>query len=89
MSSDIANDADDIIADFGALLGACPLPLTDYKKVVLAYGSGGKLSHQLIGKLVMPQFAGHRCVGEQHVVRRSASTFCFPIAAYRIGAVLI
>jgi hypothetical protein len=46
MLSDIANDADDVIADVGALLGACPLPLTDYKEVVLAHGSGGKLSHQ-------------------------------------------
>src|SRR6266566_10045928 len=56
MSSDIANVADDVIGDVGALLGACPLPLTDYKEVVLAHGSGGKLSHQLIEKLVLPQF---------------------------------
>lgn len=39
-----------------ALLGACPLPLTNYKEIVLAHGSGGKLSHQLITKMVLPQF---------------------------------
>jgi hydrogenase expression/formation protein HypE len=37
-------------------MGACPLPLTDYKEIVLAHGSGGKLSHQLIQKMVLPQF---------------------------------
>jgi len=42
--------------DVGALLGACPLPLTDYKQIVLAHGSGGRLSHQLIQKIVLPQF---------------------------------
>ena len=43
-------------ASVGALLGACPLPLTDYKEIVLAHGSGGRLSHQLIQKIVLPQF---------------------------------
>ncbi len=39
------------------LLGAsCPLPITNYKEIVLAHGSGGKLSHQLIEKLILPQF---------------------------------
>jgi hydrogenase expression/formation protein HypE len=41
----------------GDLLSAsCPLPITDYKEIVLAHGSGGKLSHQLISKLILPQF---------------------------------
>src|SRR6059058_3935870 len=56
MSSDIPADAKTADVDLGALLGACPLPLTDYKEVVLAHGSGGKLGHQLIEKLVLPQF---------------------------------
>lgn len=37
-------------------LGSCPLPLTNYKEIVLAHGSGGKLSQQLIQKIVLPQF---------------------------------
>src|SRR6266540_663275 len=52
MSSDIPADSETADVD----LGACPLPLTDYKEVVLAHGSGGKLGHQLIEKLVLPQF---------------------------------
>ena len=39
------------------LTASCPLPITDYKEIVLAHGSGGKLSHQLISKIIVPQFA--------------------------------
>ena len=39
------------------LLGAsCPIPITNYTEIVLAHGSGGKLSHQLMEKMVLPQF---------------------------------
>ena len=38
------------------LTASCPLPITDYKEIVLAHGSGGKLSHQLIQKIILPQF---------------------------------
>jgi hydrogenase expression/formation protein HypE len=48
---------DSPISNHDSLLTAsCPLPITDYKEIVLAHGSGGKLSHQLISKLVLPQF---------------------------------
>jgi hydrogenase expression/formation protein HypE len=36
--------------------GACPLPITDYKEIVLAHGSGGKMSQRLIQQMVLPQF---------------------------------
>ena len=39
-----------------ALMGSCPIPITDYKEIVLAHGSGGKLSQQLMQKMVLPQF---------------------------------
>ncbi len=35
---------------------SCPIPLTDYKNVLLAHGSGGKLTHQLIQKVFLSQF---------------------------------
>jgi hydrogenase expression/formation protein HypE len=35
---------------------ACPLPLMDYKNVLLAHGGGGKLSHQMIQKIFVSQF---------------------------------
>jgi len=42
--------------DPGALLATCPLPISDYREIVLAHGSGGKLSQELIQKIVFPQF---------------------------------
>jgi hydrogenase expression/formation protein HypE len=38
------------------LVASCPLPISDHKNIVLAHGSGGKLSHQLIQKMVLPAF---------------------------------
>src|SRR4051794_24111211 len=39
-----------------ALMGTCPLPLSNYEEIVLAHGSGGKLSQELIQKMVLPPF---------------------------------
>jgi hydrogenase expression/formation protein HypE len=35
---------------------ACPIPLTEYRNVLLAHGGGGKLTQQLIQKLFLAQF---------------------------------
>lgn len=35
---------------------ACPIPKTEYSNILLAHGSGGKLTHQLIEKMFLPQF---------------------------------
>ena len=35
---------------------SCPIPLTEYPKVLLAHGGGGKLSQQLIEKMFVPTF---------------------------------
>jgi hydrogenase expression/formation protein HypE len=35
---------------------ACPFPIQDYPNVLLAHGGGGKLMHQLIGKMILPAF---------------------------------
>jgi len=51
-----AEAKNDASLDTSALLGACPLPITNYKEIVLAHGGGGKLSRQLIDKVVLPQF---------------------------------
>jgi hydrogenase expression/formation protein HypE len=47
---------DEFAGDASLLAASCPLPITNYKEIVLAHGSGGKLSHQLMEKLVFPQF---------------------------------
>jgi len=45
------------VTDHHSLLTAsCPIPITNYSEIVLAHGSGGKLSHQLLEKMVLPQF---------------------------------
>jgi hydrogenase expression/formation protein HypE len=35
---------------------ACPFPIQNYPRVLLAHGGGGKLMHQLIGRMFMPAF---------------------------------
>jgi len=38
--------------------GACPIPLSDYPRVSLAHGGGGRLMQQLIRRMLAPAFAG-------------------------------
>ncbi|MCI0444366.1 hydrogenase expression/formation protein HypE [bacterium] len=47
------SERDDIL---NALLNSCPIPITDYKEIVLGHGSGGRLTHQLIERMLLPQF---------------------------------
>lgn len=35
---------------------SCPLPISQYKHILLAHGGGGKLSHDLIEKIFLPVF---------------------------------
>lgn len=35
---------------------SCPIPISDYPNVLLAHGSGGKLMHYLLEKLMLPAF---------------------------------
>ena len=35
---------------------ACPIPIAQYPRVMLAHGGGGQLMHQLIEKLIVPAF---------------------------------
>jgi hydrogenase expression/formation protein HypE len=39
---------------------SCPFPIQDYPQVLLAHGGGGKLMHQLIGKMFLPLFRNPR-----------------------------
>lgn len=38
------------------IFSACPAPILDHKTIVLGHGSGGKLTHQLIQKMIVPAF---------------------------------
>ena len=44
---------------------ACPLPISNYNKVLLAHGGGGNLSHQLIQKMFLSQFS-NSFLDEEH-----------------------
>jgi len=35
---------------------SCPLPITDYKNVLLAHGGGGRLTQEMVQKMFLPQF---------------------------------
>ncbi len=41
--------------DFGRM--ACPMPILDHDTVQLAHGAGGRLSADLIGRLILPRFS--------------------------------
>ena len=67
----------------GRWLRCSPRParfrLPIYKEIVLAHGSGGKLSHQLIEKMVLPQFRNELLAplhdGAVFSIRRPARRF--------------
>ncbi len=46
---------DQILAE-GLPALSCPVPISDYKKVLLAHGGGGRLSQQMIQKMFVSQF---------------------------------
>ena len=39
-----------------AFLLSCPFPIRHYPNVLMAHGGGGKLMHELIGKMIVPAF---------------------------------
>jgi hydrogenase expression/formation protein HypE len=44
---------------------SCPCPIQNYPNVLMAHGGGGKLMHQLIGKMFIPAF-GNSLLDSQH-----------------------
>lgn len=53
MSSDVRGGAP---VSTAALLGSCPVPFTQYDRVLLGHGSGGRLSAELVHRLFLPAF---------------------------------
>ncbi len=43
----------------------CPIPKSEYEKILLAHGGGGKLTHQLIEKIFVSQFS-NKLLDEQN-----------------------
>lgn len=56
MSSELLSKNGERGNDAPALAASCPLPISDHKEIVLAHGSGGKMTHRLIEKMILPAF---------------------------------
>jgi hydrogenase expression/formation protein HypE len=51
--------------NFMEFTSACPIPISQYPHVLMAHGGGGKLMHQLIGKMFLTAF-NNPLLGTQH-----------------------
>lgn len=60
------------------IFGECPAPILDHKTIVLGHGSGGKLTHQLIQKMILPAF-------RNPVLETQHDGAVFPIGATRVA----
>jgi hydrogenase expression/formation protein HypE len=56
MSSEMMETNRAAAGELPPLLTSCPLPISDHKEIVLAHGSGGKMTHRLIEKMILPAF---------------------------------
>ena len=62
----------------------CPIPKSEYDKILLAHGGGGSLSHQLISKMFLPQF-DNELLNEQNdsaIFTVGTNTFAFTTDSY-------
>src|ERR1039457_1799749 len=63
---------------------ACPIPILQYPHVLMAHGGGGKLMHQLIGKMFLAAF-GNPLLDTQHdstVVEWTGKKLAFTTDSY-------
>jgi hydrogenase expression/formation protein HypE len=67
-----------------APFGECPVPVTEREEILLAHGSGGKLSAQLIERLFVPAFRNPLldALDDQAVLSLDASRIAFTTDSY-------
>src|SRR5579883_1066315 len=71
------------------IFSACPSPILNHKTIVLGHGSGGKLSHQLIQKMILPAFR-NPILETQHdgaVLQMPAGRIAFSADSYVVNPV--
>jgi hydrogenase expression/formation protein HypE len=56
MSSELLETKAEPVTEISPVMSSCPIPISEHKEIVLAHGSGGKLSHRLIEKMILPSF---------------------------------
>lgn len=68
----------------------CPLPISEYKNILLAHGGGGKLSHQLIKKIFSSQFKNDLLepLHDGAVIKLGNSCLAFSTDSYVINPLL-
>lgn len=68
---------------------SCPLPINQYKKILLAHGGGGKLSHDLVEKLFVSLFNNEH-LNKSHdsaVIDLTSSKIAFTTDSYVINPI--
>ncbi|MFC2133587.1 hydrogenase expression/formation protein HypE [Bacteroidota bacterium] len=67
----------------------CPIPLTEYDKILLGHGSGGKLSAELIEKIFVPAFNNKILdqLGDQAVVDINGTKVAFTTDSYVVNPI--
>ncbi|NPV10458.1 MAG: hydrogenase expression/formation protein HypE [Ignavibacteria bacterium] len=68
---------------------SCPIPKSEYEKVLLAHGGGGTLTHQLISKMFLNQF-GNEYLNELHdgaIFEISGNKFAFTTDSYVVNPI--
>jgi hydrogenase expression/formation protein HypE len=66
------------------IFSACPAPILDHKTIVLGHGSGGRLTHNLLEKMILPVFA-NPALDAQHdgaVVSMNGARIAFSTDSY-------
>ena len=66
------------------IFSACPAPILDHKTIVLGHGSGGKLTHQLLQRMILPAFR-NPALEAQHdgaILSMSGSRIAFSTDSY-------
>ncbi len=68
---------------------SCPIPKSEYDKVLLAHGGGGTLTHQLITKLFLNQF-GNEYLNQLHdgaIFEINGTKFAFTTDSYVVSPI--
>src|ERR1041385_1294760 len=71
------------------IFSACPAPILDHKTIVLGHGSGGRLTHQLIQKMILPAFR-NSILETQHdgaVLSLAGSRLAFSTDSYVVNPI--
>lgn len=68
----------------GLLQASCPVPILDHDQIVLGHGSGGRLSHQLLKNLILPQFQNDllNSLHDGAILTVNGSTLAFSTDSY-------